>query len=145
MINKVLNYIRQRPQWKKYEPHHYLQPPTRCQFCLESANVRSSCDEQPAVKRTLAYPQHLHSVDTNTFVQPSRLGKRTRVYRVQIQWASRLFFLAIATNSDAQFVAMVARQKNSSCVANMWCVDEEMAWENMSREVTWSSAAAWSH
>ena len=64
---------------KKREPHHYLQPPTQCQFCLESTNARSSCDEQPAVMRILVSNQHFHSLYANTLVQPSRLGKRTRV------------------------------------------------------------------
>ena len=80
MINKVLNYIRQHPQLKKHEPHHYLQPPTQCQCCLEKANARSSCDEQPAVMRLRVSTQHLHSLDANTLVQQGRLEKRTRVY-----------------------------------------------------------------
>ena len=81
MLNNVLNYIRQHPQLKKHELHHYLQSPTQCQFCLESTNARSSCDEQPAVMRVLVSTQNLHSLDTNTLVQPSRLEKRTRLYR----------------------------------------------------------------
>ena len=63
---------------KKREPHHYLQPPTQCQFCLESTNARSSCDEQPAVMRILVSTQHLHPLDTNSLVQPSRLEKKGR-------------------------------------------------------------------
>ena len=63
MINKILNYIRQRPQLKKHEPHHYLQLPTQCQVCLESTNAMSSCDEQPAVMRILVSTQHLHPLD----------------------------------------------------------------------------------
>ena len=80
MINKVLDYIRQHPQLKKHEPHHYPQPPTQCQCCLESTNARSSCDEQPAVMRLRVSTQHLLSLDTNTLVQQGRLEKRTRVY-----------------------------------------------------------------
>ena len=80
MINKVLNYIRQHPQLKKHEPHHYLQPPTQCQCCLESANASSSCDEQPAVMRLRVSTQHLLSLDTNILVQQGRLERRTRVY-----------------------------------------------------------------
>ena len=80
MINKVLIYIRQHPQLKKNKPHHYLQPPTQCQCCLENANARSSCDEQPAVMRLRVSTQHLHSLDANTLVQQGRLEKRTRVY-----------------------------------------------------------------
>ena len=75
MINKVLNYIRQHPQLKKHEPHHYLQCPTQCQCCLEKANAKSSCDEQPAVMRLRVSTQHLHSLDTNTLVQQGRLEK----------------------------------------------------------------------
>ena len=81
MINNVLIYIRQHSQLKQHEPHHYLQPPTQCQFCLESTNASSSCDEQPAVMRILVPTQRLHSLDSNTLVQPSRLEKKTRVYR----------------------------------------------------------------
>ena len=75
------NYVRQHPQLKKHAPPHYVQPPTQCQCCLESANARSSCDEQPAVMVLCFFTQHLHSLDTNTLVQPGRLEKRTRVYR----------------------------------------------------------------
>ena len=75
---ELLNYIyiHQHPQFNEHQPHHYLQPPTQCQFCLESTNVRSSCDEQPAVMRILVSTQHLHSLDTSTLVQPSRLEKK---------------------------------------------------------------------
>ena len=98
MINKVLNYIRQRPQWKKYEPHHYLQPPTQCHCCLESTNARSSCDEQPAVMRLRVSTQHLHSLDTNTLVQQGRLEKRTRVYRHLPQVSSCQVLLELEGN-----------------------------------------------
>ena len=78
MINNVLNYIRQHPQLNEHQPHHYLQPPTQYQFCLESTNVRSSCDEQPAVMCILVSTQHLHSLDTSTLVQPRRLEKKKK-------------------------------------------------------------------
>ena len=86
MINNVLNYIRQHPQLNEHQPHHYLQPPTQCQFCLESTNVRPSCDEQPAVMCILVSTQHLHSLDTSTLVQPSRLEKKNYTTVDPKQW-----------------------------------------------------------
>jgi hypothetical protein len=43
-------------------------------------------------------------------------------------------------NSLKQIASNVG-QKNISCVANMRCEEKEMAWRNVSLEVTLSSAA----
>ena len=80
MINKVLIYIRQHPQFLKKQASPLPKPPTQCQCCLENANARSNCDEHSAVMRLRVSTQHLHSLDTDTLIQPGRLEKRTRVY-----------------------------------------------------------------
>ena len=109
MINKVLNYIRQHPQLKKHEPHHYPQPPTQCQCCLESTNARSSCDEQPAVMRLRVSTQHLHSLDQH-FGSTRPVGKKgrgsivifPRSVRVKCFWSLKATILDPQVLTDGQ-------------------------------------------